>query len=109
MRWRLVPGWRSGKPLKDIEKGRGDGFRLTTFSARTENFAPGAKRSTVYADSFAKRRCMVPANGWYGWTGPQGSETKHRFTRKDGSPVWFAGSGTAARRQTLVSSPASRF
>src|ERR1700751_3812333 len=34
-RWGLVPGWRTGKPLKDSEKGKGDGFKLTTFNART--------------------------------------------------------------------------
>jgi putative SOS response-associated peptidase YedK len=91
MRWGLVPSWRSGKPLKDTEKGKGDGFKLTTFNARTENFAPGAKRSAVFSVSYAKRRCIVPANGWYEWTGPQGGKTNHRFARKDGAPLWFAG------------------
>jgi len=33
MRWGLVPHWRNGKPLKDTEKGKGDGFKLTTFNA----------------------------------------------------------------------------
>jgi len=90
-RWGLVPGWRSGKPLKDTEKGKGDGFKLTTFNARVENFAPGAKRSAVFGDAFAKRRCVVPASAWFEWTGPQGSKTKHRFARADGQPAWFAG------------------
>jgi len=90
-RWGLVPGWRSGKPLKDTSKGKGDGFKLTTFNARVENFAPGAKRSAVFGDSFAKRRCLVPASAWYEWTGPQGSKTKYRFTRADGGVIWFAG------------------
>lgn len=90
-RWGLVPSWRSGKPLKDSEKGKGDGFKLATFNARTENFVPGAKRSAVFADAFAKRRCVVPASAWFEWTGPQGSKTKHRFTRADGEPIWFAG------------------
>ena len=39
MRWGLVPFWRSGKPLKDTEKGKGDGFKLTTFNARVEGVA----------------------------------------------------------------------
>lgn len=90
-RWGLVPGYWSGKPLKDSAKGARDGFKLTTFNARTENFAPGAKRSPVFAPSFAKRRCIVPASGWFEWTGPEGSKTKHRFARSDGQPVWFAG------------------
>jgi putative SOS response-associated peptidase YedK len=91
MRWGLVPGWRSGKPLKNSANGAKDGFNLTTFNARTENFMPGAKRSAVFADSFAKRRCVVPASGWYEWTGPEGKKTKHRFARADGQPLWFAG------------------
>lgn len=90
-RWGLVPGWRSGKPLKDTEKGSGDGFKLSTFNARTENFASGAKRSAVFADAFAKRRCIVPASAWFEWTGPEGKKTKHRFARADGEPLWFAG------------------
>lgn len=91
-RWGLVPSWRSGKPLKDSEKGKGDGFKLTTINARAENFAPGAKRSAVFADAFAKRRCLVPASAWFEWkAGPQGAKVKHRFARTDGEPIWFAG------------------
>lgn len=73
-RWGLVPGWRSGKPLKDTSKGAGDGFKLTTFNARVENFAPGAKRSAVFGDSFAKRRAVVPASGWFEWVGGEGAK-----------------------------------
>lgn len=91
MRWGLVPFWRGGKPLKDSAKGAGDGFKLTTFNCKTENFDPGAKRSSTFAEAFAKRRCIVPANGWYEWTGPEGGKTKHRFARADGRPIWFAG------------------
>jgi putative SOS response-associated peptidase YedK len=86
-RWGLVPRWRSGKPLKDTSKGAGDGFKLTTFNARVENFAPSAKRSAVFGDTFIKRRCLVPCSGWFEWTGPLGSKTKHRFSRVDAQPV----------------------
>lgn len=90
-RWGLVPGWRSGKPLKNSARGAKDGFTLSTFNARTENLAAGAKRSPVFSDSFAKRRCIVPASAWFEFTGPEGSKTKHRFARADGEPIWFAG------------------
>lgn len=87
MRWGLVPFWRNGKPLKDTAKGAGDGFKLTTFNARTEGVATAA----TFKGAFARRRCLVPANAWYEWTGPQGSKTKHRFARADGGVIWFAG------------------
>jgi len=91
MRWGLVPFWRGGKPLKDTEKGRGDGFKLTTFNCRVETAASAA----TFRDAFAKRRCIVPASGWYEWTGPanpkEGGKTKHRFARTDGQALWFAG------------------
>lgn len=61
MRWGLVPAWRSGKPLKDTEKSKGDGFKLTTFNARSETVA----ESAVFRDAFARRRCLVPASAWY--------------------------------------------
>ncbi len=87
MRWGLVPFWRNGKPLKDTAKGAGDGFKLTTFNARVESCASAA---TLKAP-FARRRCIAPASAWYEWTGEAGAKTKHRFARKDGAPVWFAG------------------
>ncbi len=87
MRWGLVPFWRSGKPLKDTEKGKGDGFKLSTFNARVETVASAA----TFREAFKKRRCVIPASAWYEWTGPAGGKTKHRFARVDGRPLWFAG------------------
>ncbi len=88
MRWGLVPGWRSGKPLKDTEKGKGDGFKLTTFNARAETVAGSA----VFRDAFARRRCLVPASAWYEWTGDKGSKTRWRVSPADGAPLlMFAG------------------
>lgn len=88
MRWGLVPGWRSGEPLKDSEKGKGDGFKLTTFNARSETVATSA----VFRSAFARRRCLVPASAWYEWTGDKGARTRWRFSRADGEPLlMFAG------------------
>jgi len=52
MRWGLVPSFWSGKPLKDTAKGAKDGFKLTTFNCKVENFEPGAKRSATFAQPF---------------------------------------------------------
>ena len=87
MRWGLVPFWRNGKPLKDTAKGAGDGFKLTTFNARVETCAS----ASTFKGAFARRRCLVPATAWFEWTGPQGAKMKHRFARKDGKAIWFAG------------------
>tara|TARA_R110002124_G_scaffold1527_3_gene9181 strand:+ start:898 stop:1554 length:657 start_codon:yes stop_codon:yes gene_type:complete len=88
MRWGLVPGWRSGKPLKDTAKGKGDGFKLTTFNARAETVAGSA----VFRDAFARRRCLVPASAWYEWTGDKGAKTRWRVSRADDVPMlMFAG------------------
>jgi putative SOS response-associated peptidase YedK len=55
MRWGLVPFWRNGKPLKDTENGRDDGFKLSTFNARVES----CHRASTFREAFAKRRCIV--------------------------------------------------
>jgi putative SOS response-associated peptidase YedK len=87
MRWGLVPFWRNGKPLKDTEKGKGDGFKLTTFNCRIES----AASASTFRGAFARRRCLVPASAWFEWTGETGAKVKHRFARADGATIWFAG------------------
>ncbi|WGM38168.1 SOS response-associated peptidase [Caulobacter sp. NIBR1757] len=87
MRWGLVPFWRNGKPLKDSEKGKGDGFKLTTFNCRVET----CESAATFKGAFSRRRCIAPASAWYEWTGPEGGKTKHRFARTDGKAIWFAG------------------
>ncbi|MBS0297412.1 MAG: SOS response-associated peptidase [Proteobacteria bacterium] len=84
MRWGLIPFWYKGR-LKPSERGAGDGFKLTTFNARTED----VHAKPTFRGPFAKRRCIVPASGWYEWSGDP--KTKRRFSRVDGSPLWFAG------------------
>lgn len=87
MRWGLIPFWRTGKPVKDTEKGKGDGFKLTTFNARCE----GVSSASTFKGAFARRRCIIPASAWFEWTGDKGSKVKHRFARRDGQAIWFGG------------------
>ncbi len=77
-RWWLVPWWHEGA-LKD--------FKLATFNARSETVAT----SRTFRDSFKRRRCLVPAEGWYEWTGAKGQKTKWLFTPKGHAPICFAG------------------
>jgi len=78
MRWGLVPGWWK-KRIKEVP---------ATFNARAESVAEKA----MFRDAFRKRRCIIPASGFYEWTGAKGDRQPHLFTAADGAPVLgFAG------------------
>lgn len=78
MRWGLVPFfWK--KPLKDVP---------ATFNARAETVA----EKPMFRDAFKRRRCIIPASGFYEWTGEKGAKQPHLFSAADGSPILaFAG------------------
>lgn len=78
MRWGLVPFfWK--KSLKDVP---------ATFNARAETVA----EKPMFRGAFKNRRCIIPASGFFEWTGEKGEKTPHLFTAADGSPVLaFAG------------------
>lgn len=59
-RWGLVPSWA---------KDPGIGSRLINARAETVAEKPAFRRA------FAKRRCLVPADGYYEWYAAQGGET----------------------------------
>lgn len=76
LQWGLVPRWS-----KDAK----DGARLA--NAR----ADGVATKPAFRDAFRKRRCVVPASGFYEWQTI--GKTKHPwyFHFKDESPFVFAG------------------
>jgi len=59
----------------------------STINARAE----GVRTNASYKDPFLKRRCLVPASGYFEWTGEKGDKQPHYFTRADGKPMAFAG------------------
>ena len=75
MRWGLVPVWWK-KPLKEVP---------ATFNARAETVA----EKPMFRDAFKRRRCIIPASGFFGMDGWQG--------REDPAPVhrrrWIARPG----------------
>jgi putative SOS response-associated peptidase YedK len=77
MRWGLVPYWWK-KSLKDVP---------STFNARAERVADGP----MWRSAFKSRRCIIPASGFYEWTGPKSARIPHYFTAADGQPLAFAG------------------
>lgn len=81
LRWGLVPSWAKDPSIGD---------RL--INARAESLAttPAFKRS------FTRRRCILPADGFYEWQvlGREGSRARKQpmlVHRRDGEPLAFAG------------------
>ncbi|MEV0727485.1 SOS response-associated peptidase [Polymorphospora sp. NPDC050346] len=77
-RWGLVPSW-----AKDA---RGAARMI---NARAETVATTA----AYARPFARRRCLVPADGWYEWVRGTGGARKQAYfmTPRDGGVLALAG------------------
>jgi putative SOS response-associated peptidase YedK len=55
-----------------------------------------AKAETVesrptFAEAFAQRRCVIPASGFYEWTGPSSARQPFWIHRRDGDLLFFAG------------------
>ncbi|MGE7416194.1 SOS response-associated peptidase, partial [Methylobacterium tarhaniae] len=103
MRWWLIPSWWK-KPAREA---------LPAFNARAET----VHQKPTFREAFQRRRCIVPASGFYEWTGPRNDRQGHYFTAADGSPVLaFAGlwdrwhdpvSGERVESCTIIVSDAS--
>ncbi len=76
MRWGLVPSW-----AKDVSIG------ARMINARSETIA----EKPSFRTAFKKRRCLIPADGFYEWTGPKGDKQPHRIVVDDGALFAFAG------------------
>jgi putative SOS response-associated peptidase YedK len=103
VRWWLVPGWWS-KPLKDLP---------STFNARVETVDSGA----MFRNAFRSRRCIVPASGFFEWTGGKGEKTRHYISEAGGNLLAFAGlwdrwkspEGEEIVSATIITRPADDF
>ncbi|MCW5751296.1 MAG: SOS response-associated peptidase [Alphaproteobacteria bacterium] len=76
LRWGLVPFWA---------KDAGIGARLINARAETLSEKP------AFRDAFRKRRCILPADGFYEWQAAEGGKRPHLIRRRDGRPLAFAG------------------
>ncbi len=75
-KWGLIPAWsKEGKAA------------FATFNARAET----VREKPTYRQAFQNRRCIVPADGFYEWTGPKGDKIPHLFERQDGEMLCLAG------------------
>jgi putative SOS response-associated peptidase YedK len=75
-KWGLIPSWAKDEKI---------GGSLT--NARAETVA----EKPAYRTAFRKRRCFVPADGFYEWQKTPLGKQPFRFTMKDGSLFFFAG------------------
>lgn len=83
LRWGFVPHWT--RQLKGAR---------TPINARLETLSS----SKMFADSFRKRRCLLPADGFYEWQVPEeGPKQPYHLRSPDGEPLAFAGVWTAWR------------
>ena len=74
MRWGLVPHWAEDRKTIHI-------------NARSETVDSKA----VFRDSFSRKRCLIPADGFYEWEPKEDGRTPHWVYRSDGFPMAFAG------------------
>jgi putative SOS response-associated peptidase YedK len=76
MRWGLIPSWADDPKI---------GNRMINARAETLAEKPAFKRL------LAKRRCLIPADGFYEWKKNGKVKTPLRITLKDKKPYVFAG------------------
>ena len=76
LRWGLVPFW-----AKDPKVG------ARMINARSET----AAEKSAFAESFERRRCLLPADGFYEWERAGGQKLPWFVRRTDGDPMVYAG------------------
>jgi len=78
-RWGLIPHWTPAQgPLPQW------------INARSES----AATRPAFRDAFARRRCLIPASGFYEWQAPRGAgkrKVPHWISRADTEPFAMAG------------------
>lgn len=76
MRWGLVPFWAKDRKI---------GSRM--INARSET----AAEKPAYRAAFKRRRCLVPADGFYEWRRENGAKQPYRIVAGAGEPFAMAG------------------
>lgn len=76
VRWGLIPRWSKDRP-----------FKASKFNARAED----AALRPAFREAFARRRCLVPASGFYEWKKVGKGKQPYVIRPTDGNPIAFAG------------------
>jgi putative SOS response-associated peptidase YedK len=74
--WGLVPFWAKDTKI---------GYRMINARAETVASKP------AFRNAFKKRRCLIPADGFYEWKGKAGKKQPMYITLPDEGPFAFAG------------------
>ena len=97
MQWGLIPSW-SKKPA---------GF----INAKAETL----ETKPSFKEAFIRRRCLIPADGFYEWEKLGKAKQPHYFQMKDGAPFFLAGlwdewqlDGTSIKTCTIVTTTPNR-
>jgi putative SOS response-associated peptidase YedK len=75
-RWGLIPSWAKDPSI---------GYKM--FNARAETIA----EKPSFKNAFQKRRCLIPADGFYEWQKIGRMKKPLRFSLKSGEPFGLAG------------------
>ena len=75
-RWGLVPSWADDPKI---------GARMINARAETLEAKP------AFRESFERRRCLIPADGFYEWLRTDQTKVPHFIHATDGAPLAFAG------------------
>ena len=103
LRWGLVPSWTPSAPSTASTP--------TLFNARIETVT----EKPAFRDAVWRRRCLLPADGWYEWARrADGRRIPHFLTTPDDEPVALAGlweswrdaAGRALRSTTILTGAA---
>jgi putative SOS response-associated peptidase YedK len=101
VRWGLIPSW-----CKD------PGNFTTLINARLETLAEKAS----FRAAVRHKRCLVPADGFYEWTGPKGAKRPFLIRSRTPGPMAFAGlyeewmgpDGSEMDSMAIITMPANR-
>jgi putative SOS response-associated peptidase YedK len=100
MRWGLLPAW-----VKDPRK-----FTLL-INARAET----VREKPAFKNAIRRRRCLIPADGYYEWQASGRHKRPYFIHRRDGNPIglagvaetWIGPNGEELDTVAIVSAPAS--
>ena len=100
MRWGLLPSW-----VKDPKK-----FTLL-INARSET----VQEKPAFKNAIRRRRCLIPADGYYEWQGLEKPKRPYFIHRRDGAPMglaglaetWIGPNGEELDTVAIVTAPAS--
>lgn len=101
MRWAFLPAW-----VKDPR----------TFTVLINARSETVLDKPAFRDAIQRRRCLIPADGYYEWQASDGRKRPYFIHRRDGAPfalaalaeTWVGPNGEELDTVAVVTAPASR-